>query len=182
MSKKNKILQDRINLLNQLKKDYSQFALKNNLDDVRLPIATAAWNLFCGKYSFSAEDLKWIVNELNKPVVVKNNSVVEIKYVKGNAVQLKRMVSINAYEAIRANKEQHAGLSAKQQKEFEKTHKIKLDADEVVEDSPLGLAIMGKSEYQWGLMVLPACQGGEHIVLVNKIYESEEINTPALQD
>ena len=105
---------------------------------------------------------------------VTNNCLTQITYVRGNATQIKRMVSISDYEAIIADRDIHELLTSKLQKEFVKTHKIRLNSDEVAEHSPLGKAIMGLSEGQSGIMTLPDCQGGQQLVNVVKIYESEE--------
>lgn len=179
MSKQSKILDDRHELLRRSKNEFFTYSPNSKND---MPLSAIVWNLFRGKYDFSSADLKWIIDQATAPRVVKNNSIVQITYFKGNATQLKKMVSVSEYDVITANQAAHSLLSSKQQKEFEKTNKIKLAANEVVESSPLGLAIMGIGEKQCGIMVLPACQGGQHIVIVDKIYEPEEIDSPDIQD
>ena len=100
---------------------------------------------------------------------VQNNSKIEIVYLKHNVIQIKQMVPDIEYQIIAEDRKVYELLSGKQQKEFEKEHKIKLFPDEVAEKSPLGLAIMDKEENEIGIMVLPEPQGVEHVVLIKKI-------------
>ena len=80
--------------------------------------------------------------------MIKNDSVVSITYVKNKVTQTVRMVSKEYYDVIVENRKLHSMMSNKQQKEFERDNIIKLEFDEVVENSPLGLAIMNnKSLY-----------------------------------
>lgn len=110
--------------------------------------------------------------------MIKNNSTVEIQYVSSNVVQTIDMVSREYYDGINLNLIEYLKIEGKNfketdylRKEFVKLNKIKLDFAETVETAPLGLAIMGLSVGESGIMYLPKIQGSQHEIKVLKIYE-----------
>ena len=102
--------------------------------------------------------------------MIKNDSVVSITYIKDNVTQIVRMVSKEYYNTIVENKKLHSMLSNKQQKEFEKENVIKLEFDQVAEESPMGLSIMNHNSKDICIMTLPFEQGGEHSIFINEIF------------
>ena|SRR3990167_4772027 len=100
---------------------------------------------------------------------IQAGSIVTIRYVKSDTIQQKRIVSTEDANNIRENKNKWMTMTGKEKDEFERANKTKFEFDEITEDSPLGIAIMGLEVGQIGIMELPVHQGGAHLVEIINI-------------
>jgi hypothetical protein len=81
-------------------------------------------------------------------MIVNSNSKVKITYVRDNVTQVVQMISKADADVVRYNLKEWRLLTNKQQKEFEKTHKVKFDFNEVTEDSPLAMLFWEKKKME----------------------------------
>ena len=71
-------------------------------------------------------------------------SYVTYSFDNGSVVQSGTIISREDYNQIKENKKEYDSLSKKLQKEYDK--QVKIAADQIVSDSPMGKALMGKKE------------------------------------
>ena len=71
-------------------------------------------------------------------------SYVTYSFDNGSVVQSGTIISREHYNQIKENKKEYDSLSKKLQKEYDK--QVKIAADQIVSDSPMGKALMGKKE------------------------------------
>jgi hypothetical protein len=101
---------------------------------------------------------------------ITNASSALILYVNNNVQQRIQMVTVEHFKEVKAKLEECLKLKPKEQPWFEKHNKTKLSFDEVVENSPLAIALLGLHENQIGYMKLPDIQGGIHPVKIIQIF------------
>ena len=71
-------------------------------------------------------------------------SYVTYSFENGSVVQSGTIISREDYNQIKENKKEYDSSSKKKQKEYDK--QVKIAADQIVFDSPMGDALMGKKE------------------------------------